>query len=151
MEDNKTSWPDANKYCQERGAHLVDFASSGSDFEFIRTELKTLEIFTGERNCWWVGGTDMGRESLWYWVHSLSSSTSYVDWYEGSPNLGLEGNYMCLCHDKDYFASDCYTNGMMNFICKKQDWEIKKHVDMNIFYTVQSEYCKYLELKWCVT
>ena len=91
----KKSWPDAEKFCVNQGAHLASVTSDAiMRHLFDRMKEKGL-------NNIWIGGTDKDQEGVWKWTDN--TPWEFTAWLQGEPNNNVhqtDGEQNCL--EMDY-------------------------------------------------
>ena len=78
------TWTNAKAYCEGLGGHLATITSA-EEQAFIEQLL-----LVGQKNQYWLGGTDEQQEGVWTWV--TGEPWSYTNWDPGQPDNyhGLE-------------------------------------------------------------
>ena len=91
------SWHDAHAHCQNLNGDLASF--------FSQEEVDGIPTAVGDK-FHWIGLNDQLKENIWVW--SDGSTTTWLNWKNGQPNDGEQGNcvymkkgklYDNLCHE----------------------------------------------------
>ena len=75
--DESLTWEEAAAACEALGGYLATITSEEEN-EFITTLLNT-----GDKYCYWLGGTDENEEGVWSWL--TGEDWSYENWNSGEP------------------------------------------------------------------
>jgi len=107
----KKTWADAEKKCNEEGAHLASVASLGENWS-IHNLLKNIQ------NPVWLGGTDGAAEGTW--VFTDGTKVTHNAWSDNQPdNFG--GGQDCLTTNfKGPDWDDAVCSEHYNFVCEKK-------------------------------
>ena len=92
--DNKTTWTEAEAYCEAMGGHLVTITSQ-EEQDFI---LEYITDYASSAEDIWIGLTDSHSEGDWsHWV--TGEPVIYTNWGSGEPNDGWSPNqnYAVIC------------------------------------------------------
>merc|ERR1712212_964530 len=92
-----STWEGAASSCQDNGASLVEIWTE-LELDFVRSWLAAFAASGDDiEYYWWTGGTDLGREGLWYWAGTLATVGDFV-WYSptGEPDGGNGENCLLL-------------------------------------------------------
>lgn len=76
--DDRLSWSDAKKYCEDLGGHLATITSKEeNDFIFntIKNRSKTI---------YWLGAEYNNKDKLWHWI--TNEEWKYNNWSYGNPD-----------------------------------------------------------------
>ena len=116
--DIPIDWRKAKEYCEGQGGHLAT-VSNRSENDFLKEF-----IAKGDKNSYWLGGTDEEVEGEWKWI--TGEKFLFTDWYGDNPNntggtehyLEIRKNYDNKWNDDSidkYIASELEKQG---FICE---------------------------------
>lgn len=75
---NAVDWQTAERFCQQKGGHLVAITSAAEN-EFIANTIDTLSC-----DFYWIGLTGAEREGIWSW--SSGEAFSYANWENNQPD-----------------------------------------------------------------
>lgn len=85
---NPLTWKEAEKWCTDRGGHLVCIASRREN-EFVVAS--ALAAGHHPKQSIWLGGTDSTEEGTWRWVDG--SPWGYANWSKGQPDNAGGGEH----------------------------------------------------------
>ena len=89
VETPRLTWAEAEKWCLDRGGHLVCIAN--------RMELEHVARYAadfGANDHYWIGGTDNGDEGNWRWVDG--TPFRFTSWYSREPTGGMRENFLLM-------------------------------------------------------
>lgn len=79
--EEKVTWDEAKKRCEELGGHLVTIKDKGEQ-EFV---FRLLQSNKNQKDCW-IGLSDHEKEGSWKWV--TGEIVNFTNWASGEPNNG---------------------------------------------------------------
>ena len=107
------SWHEAQRFCEERGGHLVTITSPGEQFFAAqlarRSEMKAV----------WIGLTNEGHAGEWKWV--TGEPLEFQGWAKGEPNdWGGRGEHWSILYGLQQFAwnDELAKMTQVGFICE---------------------------------
>ena len=109
------SYSEANEYCQDRGAHLIEILTP-VQMDFLRNQLRDIDEII--KHYWFGGATDEREEGKWIWSHSNAPVKSFV-WGSGEPSGDTGVNHMCFSFSFGYSAGDYTNESPCCIICQK--------------------------------
>lgn len=138
--DISMSWNEAKEYCESLGGHLATIATE-EEQEYI-----SQEIYGGNKDFYWLGGTDEFEEGVWNWI--TGEQWEYANWCDGSPDNYNTENYLGMINNETEWGSGHATknhwndfsdkdSNLMGFIC---EWDNTNEVTS--FNSTVSEWAK---------
>ncbi|XP_076084223.1 perlucin-like protein [Mytilus galloprovincialis] len=119
LSSKRLSWYNAESYCQEHGARLIEIETKEQQDSL--TDLA--KRFYSKYN-FWLGGKDEISENRWIWS-STNHSIMYKNWGIGEPNGGKGENCLAMYGFWTYTWYDMGCSYLLQFVCEKsyQDGE----------------------------
>ena len=117
----------ALRFCEERGAHLVETINQ-EQLDFVRMQLQVIEEQQGTAINWWGGAVDENRNGNWMWPNSKVSLGDFI-WGGGDPDGGQF--YFCYYARWDYKGADYPFNYDLGLICQKPHSEVARETRVN--------------------
>ena len=108
--EQKMSWPEAKKACEDVGGHLVTISSE--------EENEVVTKLAGKKDCW-LGFSDVAEEGVFVWV--TGEPFEYQAWAPEEPNGGTSQNWGEYYRWGDGW--DDRASAEIRFIC---EWEVPK-------------------------
>merc|ERR1712168_360601 len=108
------NWADANIYCNEMDATLVEIDTI-DQLDFVVMVLQVIVVIDASHN-WWTAGTDQGVEGTWRWI-STSEDVPYFVWASGQPGGGTKENCLYLASGS-FLGNDYACTGTFYPICQ---------------------------------
>ena len=108
-----TTWEESNKFCQDQepGGALLQLQTA-QQLAFLKVYLQGLED-----KYWWLGATDLGRESQWFWISTLNAVDDIV-WTPGSPTTSTDLNCLALSPSFQYEGIDFHCGAKFYPLCQ---------------------------------
>ena len=110
VSNETTDWYDAERTCNESGAHLTSIHSKEESDFFLGLQHTSSDNF-------WIGGHR--SDGVFKWIDG--TTIDYTNWWTNEPNND-GGNENCIetFRTSDNKWNDLACNAQLNFLCKKQ-------------------------------
>ena len=112
------SWTDAKEYCESKGGHLVTITTQEEN-SFVQSFASN-----GEKEKYYIGGTDEATEGTWEWVTSETFSYINLGTGEPSPTEYEKEDYLYISKITGEWGDIVDITGGVNsysFICEYDD------------------------------
>ncbi|XP_069131035.1 perlucin-like protein [Argopecten irradians] len=113
LSQDRTSWSEAASFCSALHSHLA-IVTSDDEFNFLKS---TIIHRNGQRNQYWIDGTDEEVEGVWRWA-SIDQKITYFNWGRGQPDQTQHANCLHLWSGSGFQTADGVCETHLNFICQ---------------------------------